>query len=167
MELIPHPGQRPTGVAAIEASVWREGAGWRFRYLVEGAQALVLADPETPGRADELWQTTCFEAFVGVANGGYVELNFAPSGQWATYRFDAYREGMRAEEAAVEVWLEGGETWIAVEAVVRCAALAAGAPLGLTAVIEEPSAKSFWALDHAAGAPDFHQRSCFIARLPE
>ena len=50
-------------------------------------------------RTDELWRTTCFEAFVRT-DGGYVEYNLSPSGAWAAYRFDGYREGMRGLEIA-------------------------------------------------------------------
>jgi hypothetical protein len=31
---------------------------------------------------------------------GYVEYNLSPSGAWAAYRFDGYREGMRGLEIA-------------------------------------------------------------------
>lgn len=37
---------------------------------------------------------------------------------------------------------------------------------GLTAVIEEAGGhKSYWALAHASGQPDFHKRSCFTLQL--
>src|SRR5688572_2920766 len=52
-----------------------------------------------PERGDQLWRTTCFEAFVRpLGADGYTEWNFAPSGQWACYEFSAYREGMVAAE---------------------------------------------------------------------
>jgi hypothetical protein len=166
-KLIPHPGHPPFEVGTIAASAWREGDRWHFRYLLDGTSKLILPDPAAPGRADELWRTTCFEAFVGSEGTAYREYNFSPSGQWAAYAFDAPRDGMRDAEAAVEVWLEGGEDWIAVEAAVR-ADLAPGAALGLTAVIEEEGGrKSYWALAHTDGAPDFHDPSCFLGRLPE
>lgn len=165
MSLCPYPDQHPLKVTAIEASAWREGERWHFRYLLDGTAALVLPGPATPGRADELWRTTCFEAFVGGDGETYREFNFSPSGQWAAYTFDSPRAGMRAADALVEVWLEGGENWIAVEAAVT-AELSAGAPFGLSAVIEEYGGhKSYWALGHSDGAPDFHDRACFRARL--
>ena len=38
--------------------------------------------------------------------------------------------------------------------------------LGLSAVIEAmDGTKSYWALAHAPGPPDFHNRDCFTARL--
>ena len=167
MKLIPHPDHPPRAVSAIEATVWREGGRWHFRYLLEGSRDLVLPDPAEPTRADRLWQRTCFEAFIGGEGGAYHEYNFAPSNQWAAYAFDAPRDGMRNADAEVDVWRDGGNDWIAVEAAVS-ADLAPDSLLGLTAVIEEQGGrKSYWALAHPAGPPDFHAPSCFLARLPE
>ncbi|MCC6173187.1 MAG: DOMON-like domain-containing protein [Gammaproteobacteria bacterium] len=80
----------------------------RLRYVVADDPAAVrwppaLAAGEEP-RRDGLWRHTCFEAFVAAPAGhgsGYVEYNFAPSGAWAIYRFDGYRQGMRPEPAPV------------------------------------------------------------------
>ena len=167
MELTCHPQSPRAEVRSIEVAVWRDGDRWHFRYLVEGADELVLPDAAEPGRSDGLWKTTCFEAFVGLAGDSYVEFNFSSSGQWAAYRFDAHRSGMREEAAQVEAWLEGGDGWIAVEATVECAALDDDAPLNLTAVIEEPGRSSYWALAHPAGPPDFHDRACFVGTLAD
>jgi hypothetical protein len=39
--------------------------------------------------------------------------------------------------------------------------------LGLSAVIEETSGrKSYWALAHPPGKPDFHHADCFAYELP-
>lgn len=166
MLLIPHRQFPPSTVSSIETSVWRDGDRWHFRYLVEDAGQVVLPDPAERARGDRLWETTCFEAFVGGAGRSYREFNFAPSGQWAAYEFAAPRDGKRDAEAEVEVWLEGGETWIAVEAAVS-ANLVPHSPLGLSAVIEEHGgAKSYWAFAHAPGEPDFHHPDCFVAQLP-
>ena len=166
MKLIPHPDTRALAVTAIEAQCWYADHRWHFRYLVDGATRLALASPAELARAADLWRTTCFEAFIGGSGTTYREYNFAPSGQWAAYAFDGPRQGSRNAGDEVEVWLEGGDDWIAVEAAVT-AALAPGAPLNLTAVIEEEGGhKSYWALAHPDGPPDFHTRDCFIARLP-
>ena len=127
----------------------------------------MVSDPAERSRGNNLWETTCFEAFVGGAGRSYREFNFAPSGQWAAYAFTAPRDGMTDADAEVEVWLEGGETWIAIEAAVL-ADLTPGAPLGLSAMIEEQGgAKSYWALAHPPGdKPDFHHPDCFVGKLP-
>ena len=166
-QLIPNPDHPPLAVTSIAAQCWREEGRWHFRYVVDGVAQLLLPDPVEPARADELWRTTCFEAFVGGSGTTYREYNFAPSGQWAAYAFDAPRSGMRHADEQAEVWLEGGESWIAVEAELT-GEFASNAPLNLTVVVEETGGhKSYWALAHPAGPPDFHDRSCFIARLPE
>lgn len=165
MELVPHPDMPPVEVTSIGVNCWQDGERWHFRYLVEGAGRLVLPDPVEPGRADNLWRTTCFEAFVGGEGTAYREYNFAASGEWAAFDFDGPRAGLSDADDSVEVWLEGGDGWIAVEAAVS-ATLAPGSPLGLSAVIEEVGGvKSYWALAHPEGPPDFHNRDCFKARL--
>jgi len=128
-----------------------------------------LPAPAEPARADELWQTTCFEAFLRPAGEeAYREWNFAPSGQWAAYDFAATRTDMKnADVAGPYVRIEDNFTWWALGAT-----FAADADthweLGLSAVLEEKDgAKSYWALAHPAGdRPDFHDPVCFAARLP-
>lgn len=166
MQLVPHPDTAIATVESIDAAVWQDEGRWHFRYLIEGTTDLLLPEPADVGRADGLWKTTCAEAFVGLPRGTYLEFNFSPSGQWAAYRFDGPREGMRDEPAEIELFLDAGEDWMAIEAAVRCKALEPGLTLGMSAVIEEQGGvKSFWALRHPAGAPNFHDRACFTALL--
>ena len=166
MQLVLHPDTAVATVQSIEASVWQADGRWHFRYLVEGAIVVLLPDPAEPGRADGLWRTTCAEAFVGLPRGAYLEFNFSPSGQWAAYRFDGPRRGMRPEPASIDVFLDLGDDWFSIEGAVDCAALEPGLTLGLSAVIEEQGGlKSHWALAHSPGPPDFHDRSCFTALL--
>lgn len=167
MQLVFHPGTNAATVQSIDAAVWKNGKRWHFRFLVEAAADLVLPDARPAGRSDGLWKRTCFEAFVGLPDAGYVELNFSPSGQWAAYRFDDYRGGMRDASAEIEIWIDAGKTWLALEAAVECKALTALALLGLSAVIEERESTSYWALGHPDGAPDFHDRTCFRALLAD
>jgi hypothetical protein len=97
----------------------------------------------------------------------YFEFNFSPSTQWAAYRFGRYREGMIAAEVAVpRIEFERS----AQRCILR-AALALpdeGAwRLGLSAVMEEMNGRrSYWALAHPPGRPDFHHSDCFALELP-
>jgi len=168
MQLVPYPSTAVATVQAIDAAVWTSADRWHFRFLVEAIDDLILPPMRGPERTDGLWQHSCFEAFVGLHGESYGELNFSPSSQWAAYRLHRHRDGMREEPAEVEIWLDAGESWLALEAAVKCDALRAGSSLGLSAVIEERGGcKSYWSLGHPPGAPDFHDRSCFLARLPE
>jgi hypothetical protein len=134
-----------------------------------GAPAERFVIPEgDPGRADDLWQTTCLEAFLRADDeDGYREWNFAPTGAWAAYDFTSHREGRTdADVAAPYIRMEDNMTWWAVGATVALPAEAKW-QLGLSAILEEKDGtKSYWALAHPDGdKPDFHDPVCFAARL--
>jgi hypothetical protein len=172
-----HPDSRCAAVAGVAAEVTRPGPGLlALRYLVTGATSeLVLPAPAAPTRADELWRHTCFEAFVRAPTvGAYYEFNFAPSTQWAAYRFDRYRDGMAAADRLGPPHIEAGSTVEGFELTVLldlddAPGLPQDAPwrLGLSAVIEEACGRtSYWALAHPPGKPDFHHADCFALQLP-
>ena len=120
------------------------------------------------GRADELWKTTCFELFAQDRDGSYVEFNFSPSQRWAAYRFASYREGMIEADAGEgpQIDHQQGERFFVMTVKVPGLRLEAER-IGLSAVIEEQGEiKSYWALAHPEGRPDFHDAACFIAGLP-
>jgi hypothetical protein len=130
----------------------------------------VISKLTEPWRADELWRTTCFEAFLradGAGQEAYREWNFAPSGNWAAYDFSSRREGMARAEVGSPPYIrmEDNFTWWTVGATI---AVDAGQHwrLGLSAVLEEKDGtRSFWALAHPPGEPDFHHPDCFAAQL--
>jgi len=172
-----HPDSRCTAATRVEVDVARpRRCGLVLHYLVTGKISDLRMPPvAAPARADELWQHTCFEAFVRALPGAaYYEFNFAPSTQWAAYRFGAYRREMSvANEVSaplVEVQSSGqlyklqasleldGMSNLPSDAVWR---------LGLSAVIEETSGcKSYWALAHPPGKADFHHSDGFALELP-
>lgn len=138
-------------------------------YSVVPADDLLLPPAKLPERADDLWKTTCFELFVRPSGSdGYFELNFSPSFQWAAYEFTGYRQGRRAMEILDPgIWLSQPEGWffLAVEGLPDFPA--AALKIGLSAVIEEKDGtKSYWALMHPPGEPDFHHPDCFLLDLP-
>jgi len=114
--------------------------------------------PGTAARVhtDELWRTTCFEAFVRT-EGGYVEYNLSPSGAWAAYRFDGYREGMRRLEIPAPFIVTRMVQGRFVLTVDLSLPEDATGPVGLTAVIERfDGSIAYWALAHPSDKPDFH-----------
>ena len=169
-----HPDSRGGAVSRITVEVARQSAtALVLHYFVTGRiGTLNLAPPAAPERADALWEHSCFEAFVrrssAGADDGYYELNFAPSTQWAAYRFSDYREGM---EAAAEldpprIETNASDLYFQLRASFD---LPDDGPwrLGLAAVIEEENRrKSWWALAHPPGKPDFHHQDCFAVDLP-
>lgn len=122
-----------------------------------------------PWRADELWQTTCLEAFLQpVGERSYREWNFAPTGNWAAYDFSGYRDGGgRADVGSPPyIRMEDNFTWWSVGATIAVEASKEW-QLGLSAVLEEKDGtKSYWALAHPnPDKPDFHDPHCFVGRL--
>lgn len=137
-----------------------------LHWRVEGAEALVVPPPvAVPAHTDGLWQTTCFELFLKEGEG-YREINLSPSGHWAAYGFDGYRSGMvRAPLPAPQIIAEPGGDF-ALTASLPLDLIQSASHASLTAVIEETGGhKSYWAVAHAPGCPDFHAPSCFILSL--
>ena len=176
--LTPHPNHLPSGplfemwVNIDHAASFGASATTNFFFCV-GAPAsrfVIAPEPEgesEPGRTDELWKTTCFEAFLRPeGETGYTEYNFAPSGEWAAYDFTAHRAGMAEAEVGSPPYIrvEDNLTWWGLGATIAVPVLHYA--LGLSAVLEEQDGtKSYWALAHPHGAADFHHGDCFTARL--
>jgi hypothetical protein len=81
---------------------------WQFGLVLFGdrqdRRSTYIPAAVAAARTDELWRHTCFEAFVRTSPGpAYYDFNFAPSTQWAAYRFDSYRSGMRPEIIASRI----------------------------------------------------------------
>lgn len=175
LKLEPHPDTPEYYVDEITVDVVREGAWLSLEYITSGRgdSAIFMPREKPSGRADRLWEHTCYELFVRpVGEEGYLEFNFSPSGEWAAYRFDGYRTGMaNAEEVTVGEFRQsfcGDRHELEVDLDLGGAAYAT-APLqiGISAVIEILGGrKSFFALVHAPGKPDFHHPDTFAAILP-
>lgn len=169
-----HPGSPCAAVTRLEVDVDRAPGALVLHYVITGRIGdLILPAPATPMRADNLWQHTCFEAFVSAsAETTYYELNFAPSAQWAAYRFEGYRRGMAvAEEArAPAIEVAKGDTSYELRASLQLEELLpddAPLRLGVAAVIEDANwGKSYWSLAYPPGKPDFHHSDCFVLDLP-
>jgi len=147
-----------------------------LHYFVAGEISdLRLPQATISSRIDELWQHTCFEVFVRPSlSAAYYEFNFAPSTQWAAYRFGAYRDKMckTREVSAPSINVRSSGELYELQASLALAGVSdlpsdAVWCLGLSAVIEETSGrKSYWALAHPPGKADFHHADCFAYELP-
>jgi hypothetical protein len=171
-----HPDSLCSAATQVEVEVARPGAGSLvLSYFVTGKiDELRIAPVMAAARTDELWLHTCFEAFIGGSPSvGYYEFNFAPSTQWAAYRFTSYRSGMRvATEISVpRIEVQSSPEHCTLQASLELDQLSslprdAGWRLGLSALIEDASGrKSYWALAHAPGKADFHHPDCFAYEL--
>lgn len=142
-----------------------------LRYIAAGRVAdVLLPEQRSPERTDELWRTTCFELFLRpVGSQAYWEFNFSPSTRWAAYAFDGRRTGMRdlALGSAPTISLTTEAKRLVMDVSLVLPQLPDIGEIGLSAIIEDDAGRrSFWALAHPAGEPDFHDPACFAADLP-
>ncbi|OYY68969.1 MAG: hypothetical protein B7Y47_12710 [Sphingomonas sp. 28-63-12] len=173
-ELLPHPDFPSASITSICVEIERpDSEALSLTYRVTGRLANILVPDEVePGFTDGLWRETCLEAFLSTHDPSrYWEFNLSPSGRYAAYGFDDYRIGMKPMP---DFWISKiGESrsadcielfWL----IQRIKVDETGAqPLGLSSVIaERDGTKSYWALGHAPGPPDFHNRDCWTATLP-
>jgi len=143
-------------------------------WLVGDMNRIGLPAVVGPSRGDELWKHTCYELFIQAEDGGYYEFNFSPSLQWAAYQFGGYRSGMRSVDpiaitglgVRVETGGFGGHATVDLSGLPGLE-LASPLRIGLSAVIEESDGrKSYWALAHPPGKPDFHHPIAFAQDIP-
>jgi hypothetical protein len=171
-----HPDSRCVAATRIDVDVARPSPGSLvLSYVVHGKISDLRLPPiSAPARGDELWQQTCFEAFVGTAAGAaYYELNFAPSTQWAAYRFSSHRSGMRVatEISASRIEVKSAPDRYTLQAALSLDELSGlprdvGWRLGLAAITEDTNGgKSYWALAHPPGKADFHHFDGFAHEL--
>ena len=175
LNLIPHPATPPSEPLKLWANVDHAGAFGAMAtpniWFGVGAplERFVIPESEETERKDELWRTTCFEAFLKAdGEDAYREWNFAPSGDWAAYDFSAYRHATREAEVAHPPYirLENNLTWWALGATIAVDSDRSW-HLGLSTLLEEvDGTKSYWALAHPnPDKPDFHLADCFTAKL--
>jgi hypothetical protein len=174
--LKPHPDSLVPITMHVDVDVrCPRSGGLILTYAVAGPISDVRVPPAAAAsRADKLWQHTCFEAFVGASpDAAYYEFNFSPSTEWAVYRFDGYRSGMRvATEIGVPpIQVQSSPDRYTLQATLDLDGLS-GLPrdaawrLGLAAVIEDSRGRmAYWALAHPPGKPDFHHSQCFAHEL--
>mgnify|MGYP001636531921 CR=1 FL=1 len=140
----------------------------RYELLGEISQ-LLIPDMKAACAVDGLWRHTCFEAFIAVEEeDAYREFNFSPSGEWAAYGFDDYRQqnDWQTNDAPPIFCAHGKDQLVLTTHIVQ-ASLPVNPGnksyrLGLSAVLENRLGElSYWALCHPAGKPDFHHRRGF------
>ncbi len=172
LRLAPHPATPCSWVDSVTAMIARDGSGpVTGRFLLSGdvSRLRVPSAAADPVRSDGLWRTTCFELFARAPSSAcYVEFNFSPSGNWAAYQFDGYRQGMQQlDTPAPAIALEQQAGSLILHFNIPAPVLGAGPQqIAASAVLEDREGRLYyWALRHPEGKPDFHHESAFAAHL--
>lgn len=166
-----HPDTPSARVTAVAVELIASPDDLLIRYFVTGSEDLIVPEWASAVRRDDLWETTCFEAFLKPPGGeAYFEFNFSPSTEWAAYRFERRRWGRSDLPRPVVPFSTRGEQ--PSDPLLEVDLDLSGLPdgplrLNLCAVISEKGGrKSYWALAHPPGDPDFHDPACFTVELP-
>lgn len=119
----------------------------------------------SPGFKDNLWEETCFELFTKTHySKSYYEFNFSPSGNWACYSFDSYREGQKKVDVPppqidLQIKQHSIDAVIHFEFPVKSL-------VGISSIILYKSHNTnFWALTHPKKRPDFHHLKSFAMEI--
>ena len=167
VELHPCTPPAPVKVQA-ELSI---GPVWRLRFLLMDPEGLVIDSLKAGrwdswGRADELWKTTCFEAFWSLPGSRrYWELNLSPARrQWNLYAFESYREPQppsRSKDFDLsDIVVTDNSLECRLCPRIEISALEAS----LTAIIRTANQTHFFAAKHAGPKADFHRRESFVLK---
>ncbi|MFN3236375.1 MAG: DOMON-like domain-containing protein [Pseudomonadales bacterium] len=114
------------------------------------------------GRRDNLWQSTCFECFVGLKHSSrYLEINAAPSGHWQSYEFTDYRQrqGISAGTTArivTESRQQSTQTIHVEVDITDPQFVTADWQISVSVVLAQVTRLDYYALDHPQQQPDFH-----------
>ncbi len=154
-------------IKAVTADIKATEHGCTAEFRLEGGVDRILLPVSGPSvRTDNLWKTTCFEIFWQPIGGTYYrEFNLSPSGRWAAYDFDSFREGMRdAPVDAISIACSSGSVNGVGELVLKASIaseLPAPAQVALNAIVEhEDGELQFWALAFPPGKAEFHSEAC-------
>ncbi|MEO0461829.1 MAG: hypothetical protein AAF127_01780 [Pseudomonadota bacterium] len=154
-------------VRAVTASITATSTGCEAEFRLDGrVSAISLPEASPSVRTDNLWKTTCFEIFwQPVGAQSYREFNLSPSGRWAAYDFDSFREGMRdAPVDAIALACSHSDTDEGGELILKAsiaAELPSPAQVALNAIVEHrDGGLQFWALAFPPGPPEFHSEAC-------
>ncbi|WP_299192542.1 hypothetical protein [uncultured Erythrobacter sp.] len=162
-----HPSCDTGPITAVSAKIRPTEDGCEAEFVLSGGiDQIVLPEPGPSLRTDDLWKTTCFEIFWQPLGGStYREFNLSPSGRWAAYDFDGFREGMRDApvEAMALATAQGsanGKGELVLKAAIA-AELPAPAQVALNAIVEHrDGGLQFWALAFDEGKAEFHSETC-------
>lgn len=172
--LICHPSTPNSLQIAISSNATHLANGeLQLDYILQGdLEQIRLPQQCKPEQKDDLWQHTCFEAFIGFSGEmHYHEYNISPSGCWAIYAFKDYRQQKRYKpphEPKIEM-IQGKhqlEIKVSLAASTLPTSLTNQAlQIGLNAVIESKhQQKTYWALNHPLDTPDFHHHRGFVLK---
>lgn len=182
VELVAHPAcGELAAVGAVTVHMTATPKVLRLSYDLRSHVAIKIPGlhAERASRCDELWLHTCCELFTRDPqhSGPYLEFNFSPAGDWASYAFDDTLRGMRSppwpdsiEPPEVKSIMTQAESdlfryRLVVDLSIPRSVLGSQSQLFPTVVLETMAGTSLWAIWHPTDRPDFHHPDNFLRAL--
>lgn len=146
-----------------------------LHYVLAGDIAQINWPPPAvkPSQRWQLWEDTCFEAFLRQPDDHtYIETNASPSGDWHCYSFAGYRKAMQVATAPTLQVIKRTVTQSKAEIFVQVdlngwLTPSVALQLGLAAVIQtKVGGRLYYALAHIDDKPDFHHRDSHTLTIP-
>ena len=145
----------------------------QINYQVTGdVDTIEFASPHPTGqRTDNLWQRTCFEVFVKIADDTrYWEYNFSPSLNWAVYGFTDYRannfDEVSITSIPITVSAESDQFELNAQTQLPEPLIEQNLQIGLSTVLKDKQgALYYYALQHNKNQADFHDATSFIVNI--
>jgi hypothetical protein len=172
--LQPFPTDSKLPQIEINGRVNRKGNNLSIEYQLFGdLNAISLAPPATvSSRQFHLWEATCFEFFIGIpGDANYWEFNLSPSGDWAIFALDDYRQGLRDELAftSLPFKIDRYPNYITLSLEFDLSELILAEQdleMSVTTVIKSSQDDlSYWAIAHSGKEADFHLRDSFSIEM--
>jgi hypothetical protein len=172
--LQPFPATSNLPQIEINGRVNRKDQMLSIDYQLFGDLNAISIDPLTsvPSRQFHLWEATCFEFFIGIpGDANYWEFNLSPSGNWAVFALDDYRQGLRNELAfaSLPFKVDRYPNYITLSLEFDLSELILSEQdleMSVTTVIKSSQDDlSYWAISHSGKQADFHLRDNFVISL--
>jgi hypothetical protein len=172
--LQPFPATSNLPQIEINGRVNRKGDLLSIEYQLFGdLNAISIDSPtSTPRRQFHLWEATCFEFFIGIpGDANYWEFNLSPSGNWAVFALDDYRQGLRDELAftSLPFKVDRYPNYITLSLEFDLSELILAEQdleMSVTTVIKSSQDElSYWAIAHSSKEADFHLRNSFSIKM--
>jgi hypothetical protein len=172
--LQPFPTASKLPQIEINGRVNRKDQMLSIEYQLFGdMNAISIAPPASaPSRQFHLWEATCFEFFIGIpGDANYWEFNLSPSGNWAVFALDDYRQGLRDELAftSLPFKVDRYPNYITLSLEFDLSELILAEQdleMSVTTVVKSSQDElSYWAIAHSGKEADFHLRDSFAINL--
>ena len=172
--LQPFPATSNLPQIEINGRVNRKDQMLSIEYQLFGdLNAISINPPANPSsRQSHLWEATCFEFFIGIpGDANYWEFNLSPSGNWAVFALDDYRQGLRDELSfsSLSFKVDRYPNYITLSLEFDLSELILAEQdleMSVTTVIKSSQDQlSYWAITHSGKEADFHLRDSFMINL--